>query len=99
MKFLASFFLLSISGSRSAVNLDYLSHLRSKIVLPLVTDGMGGVPKALEAMHDYSLLREDLDSILELALWPGHKDPMNMVESKVDITGIMNFCFNKFLID
>lgn len=65
------------------MNLDYLPSLRAKIVSSLVSDGMSGIPESLQAMHDYNLLREDLDSILELAMWPGQKDPMNMVESKV----------------
>lgn len=73
----------SISGSRSAVNLDYVTHMRNNIVRPLAKDGIAGVNQALEVMHAYNLLREDLDSILELAQWPRQKDPMNMVDSKV----------------
>lgn len=34
-------------------------------------------------MNEYSLTRDDFDTILELATWPGQKDPMSQIESKV----------------
>ncbi|KAK5646065.1 hypothetical protein RI129_004529 [Pyrocoelia pectoralis] len=73
----------SISGNRNELNLDYLSSLRSSLVNPLIKKGAGGVDDSVSVMHNYNLLREDLDSILELAQWPKQKDPMNMVDSKV----------------
>ncbi|KAB0797589.1 hypothetical protein PPYR_08582 [Photinus pyralis] len=73
----------SISANRTEVNLDYLSTLRMSLVNPLIKKGGEGVPDSLNVMHNYNLLREDLDSILELAQWPKQKDPMNMVDSKV----------------
>ncbi|KAK4879197.1 hypothetical protein RN001_007343 [Aquatica leii] len=73
----------SISGNRSEVNLDYISPLRKGITEPLAKRGTDGVDQALDVMHTYNLLREDLDSILELAHWPRQKDPMSMVDSKV----------------
>lgn len=73
----------SISGSKSAVNLDYVTHLRDKISLPLVRKGLQGIPEALDVMHTYNLLREDLDNIVELSQWPKGRNPMNLVDSKV----------------
>ena len=34
-------------------------------------------------MNEYSLTRDDFDTILELATWPGQKDPMSLIDSKV----------------
>ncbi|XP_017775919.1 PREDICTED: replication factor C subunit 1 [Nicrophorus vespilloides] len=71
------------SASKTAVNLDYIYYLRDSIVKPLQKEGSDGVAKSLEVMQAYNLLREDLDSILELSQWPKRKDPMASVESKV----------------
>lgn len=81
----------SISGSRQAINLDYLTHIRNSIVQPLVKEGMGGIKRALEVMSAYNLTREDFDSILELSLWTGQKDPMAMVETKVKAAFTRNY--------
>ncbi|KAJ4438820.1 hypothetical protein ANN_14772, partial [Periplaneta americana] len=75
--------LYSISGSKEAVNLDYLTHIRDSVVRPLIKDGVEGVPTTLSFMQNYYLTREDIDSILELSLWPNQKDPMSQVDSKV----------------
>ncbi|KAI4465725.1 chromosome transmission fidelity factor 18 [Holotrichia oblita] len=74
---------ISTSGSRKSVNLDYIYHLRNAIIKPLANDGVGGIEKAMEVMHSYNLLREDLDSIMEVSHWSRQKDPMAMVDSKV----------------
>ncbi|PNF30645.1 Replication factor C subunit 1 [Cryptotermes secundus] len=74
---------LNISGSKEAVNLDYMTHLRDAISGPLIKDGVDGVPATLHVMQDYYLLREDIDSLMELSLWPNQKDPMSLVDSKV----------------
>ncbi|XP_069671392.1 replication factor C subunit 1 [Periplaneta americana] len=74
---------LNISGSKEAVNLDYLTHIRDSVVRPLIKDGVEGVPTTLSFMQNYYLTREDIDSILELSLWPNQKDPMSQVDSKV----------------
>ena len=34
-------------------------------------------------MNDYSLLREDLDNLMELTTWEGSADPMKNIDSKV----------------
>ena len=73
----------TISGSKSALNLDYLEPLRQSIIEPLVANGSAGVPATIERLRHYSLRREDIDTINELTLWKNQKDPMSAVESKV----------------
>ncbi|XP_046433151.1 replication factor C subunit 1 isoform X1 [Neodiprion fabricii] len=74
---------LATSSSKDAINLDYLKHLRDAVVKPLVDNGAEGTATALNVMNYYHLLREDLDSLTEVSLWPGQHDPMQALESKV----------------
>ncbi|XP_046753824.1 replication factor C subunit 1 [Diprion similis] len=74
---------LATSSSKDAINLDYLKHLRDAVVKPLVLNGAEGTATALDVMNYYHLLREDLDSLTEVSLWPGQHDPMQALESKV----------------
>ncbi|KAL7636133.1 UNVERIFIED_CONTAM: hypothetical protein RMT77_013952 [Armadillidium vulgare] len=74
---------LRISASKQDIVTDYSSRLRDAVVSPLVTKGSEGVADAVNVMLSNDLLREDLDSLLELSLWPGTKDKMTSVESKV----------------
>lgn len=53
------------------------------MINPLIHHGQDGVQDAVKAMTTYDLLREDLESLLELSQWPGSKDPMSRVDSKV----------------
>ncbi|XP_017044283.1 replication factor C subunit 1 [Drosophila ficusphila] len=71
------------SGSRLSVRLDYAPFLLANIVRPLAKDGPEGVSAALEVMKDYHLLREDLDSLVELTSWPGKKSPLDSVDGRV----------------
>ncbi|KAH8418453.1 hypothetical protein KR009_004359, partial [Drosophila setifemur] len=71
------------SSSRLSVRLDYAPFLLDNIVRPLAKDGQEGVPYALEVIKDYHLLREDLDSLIELTAWPGKKSPMDAVDGRV----------------
>ncbi|XP_017010011.2 replication factor C subunit 1 [Drosophila takahashii] len=71
------------SASRLSVRLDYAPFLLNNIVRPLAKDGQEGVPAALEVMKDYHLLREDLDSLVELTSWPGRKSPLDAVDGRV----------------
>ncbi|EDX11662.1 GD19753 [Drosophila simulans] len=71
------------SGSRLSVRLDYAPFLLDNIVRPLAKDGQEGVPAALDVMKDYHLLREDLDSLVELTSWPGKKSPLDAVDGRV----------------
>lgn len=81
----------STSGNRTAINLDYLQYIRNKIVNPLVKNSTDGVEEALDAMNSYHLLREDLDNIIEVSHWPGHKNVMSAIDSKVFITSAFKF--------
>lgn len=74
---------LRISGSKRDVGMDYCETLRNAVVRPLVSHGAEGVDASVEAMNSYDLLREDLEALLELSSWPGSKNPMSTVESKV----------------
>ncbi|XP_049763833.1 replication factor C subunit 1 [Schistocerca cancellata] len=74
---------LAISGSKLDLALDYLPYIRDAIVKPLISEGAPGVPQALSVLKKYYLLREDLESLLELSSWPDQRDPMSMVDSKV----------------
>ncbi|XP_030374533.1 replication factor C subunit 1 [Scaptodrosophila lebanonensis] len=71
------------SGSRQSMRLDYAPYLLSNIVRPMATYGQEGVAAALDVMKDYHLLREDLDSLIELTTWPGKKSPMDAVDGRV----------------
>ncbi|XP_017081751.2 replication factor C subunit 1 [Drosophila eugracilis] len=71
------------SGSRLSMRLDYAPFLLNNIVRPLVKDGQEGVSGALDAMKEYHLLREDLDSLVELTSWPGKKSPFDAVDGRV----------------
>lgn len=74
---------LVTSGSKLDLALDYLPYIRDAIIKPLINEGAAGVPQSLDVLKKYYLLREDLESLLELSSWPGQKDPMSLVESKV----------------
>ncbi len=67
---------LRISASKRSFNIDYLPHLLQSVVGPLRRDGAQGVESAVHAMEEYDLLREDLDSLLELSQWPNKPDIM-----------------------
>lgn len=51
--------------------------------MPLVNEKADGIHKSLEVLESYHLLREDLDSLTEMSLWSGQRDPMILVDSKV----------------
>lgn len=73
----------STSGSRLSVRLDYAPFLIDKIVRPLKERGLDGVEESLNVIKEYHLLREDLDSLIELTSWPGKKSIFDSVEGKV----------------
>lgn len=74
---------ISTSGSRMSVRLDYAQFLVDAIVRPLKERGLEGIPDALNVIKEYRLLREDIDSLLELSTWPKMKNPWESVDSKV----------------
>lgn len=74
---------LRTSGSRLSIRLDYAPFLLDKIVKPLVDKGLEGIEESLDTIKEYHLLREDIDSLIELTTWPGKKGPMDKVDGKV----------------
>ena len=75
---------LSAGLSKSALNQDFAEHMRNSIISPMIgSNGQEGVQKAVEVMKHYSLLREDLDNLVELTTWEGFDDRMKNIESKV----------------
>lgn len=74
---------ISTSGSRLSVRLDYAPFLLGAIVRPLKEKGSEGVPESLAVIKEYRLLREDLESLVELTSWPKKKSPMDAVDGKV----------------
>ncbi|XP_037814691.1 replication factor C subunit 1 [Lucilia sericata] len=74
---------LRTSGSRLSVRLDYAPFLLNKIVKPLADKGLDGIEESLATLKEYHLLREDIDSLIELTTWPGKKGPMDKVDGKV----------------
>ena len=73
---------LSGGVSKSSLVLDYCQVLRDHVVSPLVVQGAEGVDQAVTNMREYSLLREDLDGLLEVTQWPDKQDPLKNVDSK-----------------
>ncbi|XP_058058148.1 replication factor C subunit 1 [Anopheles bellator] len=74
---------VATSGSRLAIRLDYAPHLLRSIVQPLQRRGAEGVHDSLEVIKGYRLLREDIDSLVELSTWPKTKSPMDTLDGKV----------------
>ncbi|XP_043793318.1 replication factor C subunit 1 [Apis laboriosa] len=74
---------LTTNASKDAINLDYIKYLRNTIIRPLTVDGIENIAIAIDVMNHYHLLREDLDSLVEISLWPGQQDPMQVIDSKV----------------
>lgn len=84
---------LSTSGSKSSIYLDYAYHLRDAVVNPLIKDKADGIEKSLDVLESYHLLREDLDSLVELSLWPGQRNHTILIDSK--IKAAMTRTYNK----
>lgn len=69
--------------------MDYSPVLRDALVSPLAREGMEGVKASVDVMTAYDLLREDWDSIVELCMWTGSKDPRTSIEGKVSLGTII----------
>ncbi|XP_073992983.1 germ line transcription factor 1 isoform X2 [Rhodnius prolixus] len=74
---------LRVSASKEAICTDYSYRLRDGIVSSLITSGTEGVESSLQFLHEYNLLREDIESLTELTTWPHTKDPFSTLDSKV----------------
>ena len=73
---------LSAGVSKGSLALDYGQVLRDHVISPLVKQGAEGVDQAVSNMGEYSLMREDLDGLLEVNQWPGNPNPLGNVDSK-----------------
>ncbi|CAN7938591.1 unnamed protein product, partial [Ixodes hexagonus] len=82
-----------VSADRTQLHMDYLGPLLHSLTQPLIAKGADGVPSVLRLMGHYFLQRPDLDTIAELSLWPGIRDPMSRVDSKVKAA--LTRAFNK----
>jgi replication factor C subunit 1 len=74
---------LSAGVSKGAFVLDYGQMLRDHIISPLVKQGADGVDQAVANMLEYSLLREDLDGLMEVTRWPDKPDGLTGVDGKI----------------
>ena len=73
---------LSTGVSKGSLALGYGQVLRDHVILPLVKQGADGVDQAVSNMGKYSLMREDMDGLLEVNQWPGNPNPLGNVDSK-----------------
>lgn len=80
---LASHMSLKTLSSRHAVSLDYLPYLRMSLLCPLQRRGAEGAGQAVQLLDDYHLVREDVDSLMEISLWGGQPDPYAQLDPKV----------------
>ena len=71
------------SGSRLSVRMDYAQFLLAAILRPLKLKGMEGVEESLAIIKEYKLLREDIDSLIELTSWPRKKGMWDEIDGKV----------------
>lgn len=70
---------------RNGLDPDYLEVMRDRLSVPLIKKGTGGVDVVIDFMHEYSLLREDFNSIMELSSWSFKPDPMTKVDTKTKL--------------
>jgi replication factor C subunit 1 len=74
---------LHISANKRGLVLDYLHVLKKELSVPLIKKGADGIAKLIEFMDMYCITRDDFDTIMEVSTWPGQKDPMSLIDSKV----------------
>uniref|UniRef100_A0A3Q3LAB9 DNA replication factor RFC1 C-terminal domain-containing protein n=1 Tax=Labrus bergylta TaxID=56723 RepID=A0A3Q3LAB9_9LABR len=63
--------------------MDYLHYLRQALLSPLQKKGADGASEAVQLLDDYQLIREDVDSIMEISVWGGQADPYSKLDPKV----------------
>uniref|UniRef100_A0A674A0A8 DNA replication factor RFC1 C-terminal domain-containing protein n=1 Tax=Salmo trutta TaxID=8032 RepID=A0A674A0A8_SALTR len=63
--------------------MDYLPYLRMSLLCPLQRQGAEGAGQAVQLLDDYHLVREDVDSLMEISLWGGQPDPYAQLDPKV----------------
>ncbi|KAG2465355.1 RFC1 factor, partial [Polypterus senegalus] len=80
---LSTHMFLRTHSSKQAVNLEYVSYIRDAIVKPLARKGVDGVAEAVQVMDEYYLIKEDVDSIMEISNWGAQPDLYSKLDSKV----------------
>ncbi|KAM6972617.1 replication factor C subunit 1 [Aplochiton taeniatus] len=80
---LASHMSLKTMSSKQAVNQDYVPYLRGALLSPLQRRGAEGAAEAVRLLDDYNLIREDVDSLMEINVWGGKTDPYSKLDPKV----------------
>ncbi|KAF7656692.1 hypothetical protein LDENG_00037960 [Lucifuga dentata] len=80
---LSSHMSLKTLSSRQAVNQDYLPYLQQALLSPLQRRGAEGASQAVRLLDDYQLIKEDVDSIMEISIWGGQPDLYSKLDSKV----------------
>ena len=70
---------LKISGSKTALALDYLEPLRDAILRKMTKED---IEATVEFLNSYYLRKEDLDSIMELSIYGSQDDPFGKIDSK-----------------
>ena len=83
LSFFCVIYVCRISADKGTLNREYIPHLQKFLVKPLIDNGSDGVPKTVEIMEEYDLLRDDLDNILELRQGLAKDDLWAKVDSKV----------------
>ncbi|KAK7929443.1 hypothetical protein WMY93_005838 [Mugilogobius chulae] len=80
---LSSHMSLKTYSSRQSVNLDYLHYLRKALLNPLQRFGAEGAGQAVQLLDNYQLVKEDVDSMMEISVWGGQPDAYSKLDSKV----------------
>ena len=73
---------LSAGVTKGILALGYGQVLRDHVISPLEKQGADGVDQAVSNMGEYSLLREDLDGLIEVTQWPDKPCKLGKVDSK-----------------
>ncbi|KAH7684562.1 CBN-RFC-1 protein, partial [Aphelenchoides avenae] len=73
---------LAISGSSHALVTDYIPVLRDRMHRPLATRENDGVPEVVALYKEYDLLRDDMEAIDELGVWPQFPDIAKSINRK-----------------
>ena len=61
--------------SKDNLVLDYGEILRNHIIAPLTCDEAEGLKQSVSNMVGYSMLRDDLDRLIEVTQWQGVQNP------------------------